>query len=103
LERKDSRVDLGGSEADAEDEGPVSDRWAQAQPLTISTTAKIRNAMRRDKKKPFNQAATYCKFIGEMQSVLARLVLLQLDTPSEYYLETLHYQSNSCSTNESAG
>jgi hypothetical protein len=48
-------VGLGGSAADGEDEGPVSDRWAQAQPLTISTTAKIRNAMRKDKKKPLTK------------------------------------------------
>jgi hypothetical protein len=69
-----------GSAADAEDDGAVSDRWAQAQPLTISTMNKIRNAMRRDKKKPFNKAATYSKFIGEMESLLARLVPLQLDS-----------------------
>lgn len=93
---------LGGSAADGEDEGPVSDRWAQAQPLTISTTAKIRNAMRKDKKKTVNQAATYFKFIGEMQSALVRLVPRQLDAPREYYLETLHYQSNSCSTSDFA-
>jgi hypothetical protein len=71
---------LVGSAADAEDDGAVSDRWAQAQPLTISTMNKIRNAMRRDKKKPFNKAATYSKFIGEMESLLARLVPLQLDS-----------------------
>jgi hypothetical protein len=29
--------------------------------------------MRRDKKKPFSQAATYSKFIREMQSLLDRL------------------------------
>jgi hypothetical protein len=78
--RRDGRVALVGSAADAEDDGAVSDRWAQAQPLTISTMNKIRNAMRRDKKKPFNKAATYSKFIGEMESLLARLVPLQLDS-----------------------
>jgi hypothetical protein len=75
-------VGLVGSAADAEDDGAVSDRWAQAQPLTISTMAKIRNAMLRDKKKPFNQAATYSKFIREMGSLLARLAPLQLDSPA---------------------
>jgi hypothetical protein len=78
--RRDGRMGLIGSAADAEDDGAVSDRWAQAQPLTISTMNKIRNAMRRDKKKPFNKAATYSKFIGEMESLLARLVPLQLDS-----------------------
>jgi hypothetical protein len=47
------------SAEDAEDKVLVSDRWAQAQPLTIIPTAKTRDAMRRDKKNPFNQAATY--------------------------------------------
>ena len=80
LERTDSWVGLVDSATDAADGSAVSDRWAQAQPLTISTMAKIRNAMRRDKKKPFNQAATYSKFIGEMESLLVRLVPLQLDS-----------------------
>jgi hypothetical protein len=74
-------VGLVDSATDVADGAAVSDRWAQAQPLTISATAKTRNAVLRDKRKPDNQAATYYKFIEEMQSLLARLVPLQLDSP----------------------
>jgi hypothetical protein len=52
-------VALASSAAEAEDGGPISDRWAHAQPLTIIPTTKTRDAVRRDKKNPFNQAATY--------------------------------------------
>lgn len=37
------------------------------------------------------------KFIGEMESLLDRLVPLQ-GRERQYCLETLHYQGNSCST-----
>jgi hypothetical protein len=51
----------------------VSDRWAQAQPLTIIPTAKTRDAMRRDKENPFNQAATYQQ-VYPRNAIVARLV-----------------------------
>ena len=59
FERREIRVALASSAAEAEDGGPISDRCAHAQPLTIIPTTKTRDAVRRDKKNPFNQAATY--------------------------------------------
>ena len=58
----------------AEDKVPVSDRWAKAQPLTIIPTAKTRDAIRRDKKTHLTKQQLINKFIGEMQSLLDRLV-----------------------------
>lgn len=45
--------------SDAADGVPVSDRWAQAQPIAIIPTTRARNARRRNKENLSNQAATY--------------------------------------------
>jgi hypothetical protein len=47
------------SAGDGADGVPVSDRWAQTQPIAIIPTTTARDARRRNKENPFNQAATY--------------------------------------------
>jgi hypothetical protein len=74
FERSEMRVALANSAAEGEDGGPPSDRWAQAQPLTISPTTKTRNAMRRDKKNQLTKRQLINKSIGERCSLLNRLV-----------------------------
>ena len=75
-----------------------SGRWAEAKALATRQRAIRRDAMRRDKKDRSNQAATYLRVYRRNELIAQPLSPAPREPKRKYCLETLHYQSNSCSS-----